>query len=496
MIPALHHEMWRDETRAWQIAAASPSVVSLYHNLRFEGTPMLWYLILWVLTNLTSNMLAMQIVHVVIAAGVVFVFALFAPFGRAIKALFAFGYFPFFEYATISRSYGLLFLLFLIGTAIASSSTPRPILLAIVLALLAQVSIWGAAFAALLMSCAALHWTIHRQRQSLWGLGIAATLTALACAIAYIQAKPGPGESFILFWSPGTSAADRLMGSVGTLWKGFIPLPAWQREFWNSNLLDHFYITQFLLACALLLLAMVSLLRQPIALLLLLIGLGGQIAFTYSKFTGQTRHHGQLFIVLIVAYWLAERWPKRTPPGRSLARVAEWFDRNRAAMLGSLLAIDVIGGIGANVADTVLPFSAGKATANYIRREFPPDVTLAGVEDYCMSPISAYLGREFYFPEERCFSPFNTQNDQARQAITHESFLDDLRMLTLTRHRDIVLVLSDANLLDPNRAEYDLEIPATAGAPRIMTHVKLMQQFANSTIPDERFTVYLFHRIE
>src|SRR5207244_5130316 len=121
----------------------------LYDNLRFEGTPMLWYLILWVLTKLTSNMLAMQIVHVVIAAGVVFVFALLAPFGRAIKVLFAFGYFPFFEYATISRSYGLLFFLFLIGTAIASSAMPRPFLLAMVLVLLSQVSIWGAAFAAL-----------------------------------------------------------------------------------------------------------------------------------------------------------------------------------------------------------------------------------------------------------------------------------------------------------------------------------------------------------
>src|SRR5438067_5704890 len=166
-----HHAMWRDETRAWQIAAASPTLAALRQNLRYEGTPMLWYLILWGLTRFTSNMLAMQIVHVLIAAGVVFVFALVAPFGRAIKTLFAFGYFPFFEYATVSRSYGLLFLLFLIGTAIAASARPRPFLLAMVLVLLSQVSIWGAAFAALLMVCAALQWTIyapHEQRGSRW----------------------------------------------------------------------------------------------------------------------------------------------------------------------------------------------------------------------------------------------------------------------------------------------------------------------------------------
>src|SRR5207248_5022451 len=131
-----------------------------------------------------------------------------------------------------------------------------------------------------------------------------------------------------------------------------------------------------------------------------------QIAFTYSKFCGQVRHHGQLFMVLIVACWLAERWPRRTPPARSVARVAEWFDRNRAAMLGSLLAIHVLAGIGANVADNLLPFSAGKETADYIRRELPADVTLAGVEDFCMSPVSAYLSREFYSPEMRSFAPF------------------------------------------------------------------------------------------
>src|SRR3954454_13361784 len=94
------HEMWRDETRSWQIAAQSRTLVDLWHNLRYEGTPLLWYLILWVLTKITWSLLAMQVLHVVIAAAVVLLFAWRAPFGRLIKSLFTFGYFPFFEYAT------------------------------------------------------------------------------------------------------------------------------------------------------------------------------------------------------------------------------------------------------------------------------------------------------------------------------------------------------------------------------------------------------------
>src|SRR5581483_5638410 len=140
------HAMWRDETRAWQIALASPTIAALHANLRYEGVPLLWYLILWVLTKITVNPIAMQLAHVVIAAGVVFTFLVAAPFGRAIKLLFTFGYFPFFEYATISRNYGLVFLFFLLGAVLLSGKHQRPILLAIVLALLAQVSIWGAGF--------------------------------------------------------------------------------------------------------------------------------------------------------------------------------------------------------------------------------------------------------------------------------------------------------------------------------------------------------------
>src|SRR5437763_7625843 len=67
-----HHAMWRDETRAWQIAAASPTLGALRQNLRYEGVPMLWYLILWPATKITANPLAMQLVHVLIAASVVF----------------------------------------------------------------------------------------------------------------------------------------------------------------------------------------------------------------------------------------------------------------------------------------------------------------------------------------------------------------------------------------------------------------------------------------
>jgi hypothetical protein len=201
-------------------------------------------------------------------------------------------------------------------------------------------------------------------------------------------------------------------------------------------------------------------------------------------------------MVLIVACWLAETWPKRMPPVKFVAHLADWFDRRRKAFLGAVLAVHVLAGVGVNIACMVLPFSAGKATAEYIQDNLPPNVTLAGVEDYCMAPVAVYVGREFYFPEMRRFAPYNTQDDKARLPVTHESFLEDLRLLTLTRNQDVILLLSDAKLLDANHREYDLDIPATPSAPRLLLHVTLLRQFTDSTVPDERYSVYRFHRVE
>src|SRR5215469_18650132 len=42
----LHHEMWRDEIQDWLLARDSNSVPRLFANLKYEGHPGLWYLLL------------------------------------------------------------------------------------------------------------------------------------------------------------------------------------------------------------------------------------------------------------------------------------------------------------------------------------------------------------------------------------------------------------------------------------------------------------------
>jgi hypothetical protein len=109
------HEMWRDEIDAWMAARNSSSVLELLSNVRYNGHPLLWYLILYILSHFTNSLFCMQALHLIIAFFSVFIFLSYSPFSRLQKVLFSFGYFPFYEYAIKSRNYGIgIFLIFLL----------------------------------------------------------------------------------------------------------------------------------------------------------------------------------------------------------------------------------------------------------------------------------------------------------------------------------------------------------------------------------------------
>src|SRR5688572_5900249 len=121
----LRHVMWRDEWRAWMIARNSASIAELVENLRYDGHPGLWYTILYALSRIERDPLAMKLAHVAIAGAAVWIVARHSPFTRLQRLLFAFGYFAFFEYATISRAYGLGLLLSVAACAVFVGHGPR-----------------------------------------------------------------------------------------------------------------------------------------------------------------------------------------------------------------------------------------------------------------------------------------------------------------------------------------------------------------------------------
>jgi len=477
------HEMWRDEWRWWQLALASPTFAEMRRNMQFEGAPGLWYGLLWCLSRLTANSLAMQVTHALIAAGTVFLFTLKAPFSRAVRLLFPFGYFTFFEYATISRNYALVFLLVIASTAVIAGPRLRPVLLSVLLGLLTQASIWGAGLAGILLLAALVQEWLRspEPRRICRAFAWPAVVVGAGCLVCVLASLPGPGSSFIARWPDDISLKDKLMTTVAGIWNGWFPLPRPTRHFWNTNLLDDHLNARFYASLVLFVVAALSLARRPAALMLLTGGTAGLMSFTLLQFVGATRHQGHLYMVLIAACWIAARSPRREAP-RILARPSAWLEPRLDRLLAVFLGVQAISGIACAVADHRLPFSASRQIAEYLRREWPDDVLIVGYDDYGLSPVAAILDRPIFSPETDGISKNFSQDDRARRKVTIERLAEQVERLRREADRPVLIVLTPRRKtdLDDWTREHDLAVPW-----------QLLVTFENSTVEDEGVTIFL-----
>ena len=96
-IRLFRHVMWRDELQAFMVAAASNTPLDLFAKLKYEGHPGLWHLLLWVITRFTTDPVAMQVLHLVIALGVWVLVWRLSPFRPVGKLLLLLSYYLFWE---------------------------------------------------------------------------------------------------------------------------------------------------------------------------------------------------------------------------------------------------------------------------------------------------------------------------------------------------------------------------------------------------------------
>jgi len=159
------HEPWADEAQAWMLAR-SLTVWQLFHTyLRYEGSPGLWHLLLWLLVRLHVSYTGMHWVCGLIAFGGISVLVLCSPLPRWIKLVLPFTYFLAFQYAVVARSYVLVPLLLF---SIAALWDRSPVLVAFLLGLLANTAGHAAAIA---IGFSLLYWIKRRHsatRSQLW----------------------------------------------------------------------------------------------------------------------------------------------------------------------------------------------------------------------------------------------------------------------------------------------------------------------------------------
>jgi hypothetical protein len=388
-----HHEMWRDELHCWLVARDSATPWDVVRNRAYDGHPPLWYLLLWVLEKTTHDPRSMQVVHIAIAAVVVWVFARFAPFGRLVRALFPFGYFLAYEYAALSRCYGLALLFALLLCVHHPRRIARPVATSLLLAALALTTTVATMVAAGYAAALTVQWiTMSRkgERPDLraW---IPIASAAIAGMGAAICAWP-PADSTVaqVKWPsrlPSDDAPTRLIA-------GLLPIPRVDFFFWNSNALLSFepfrrvaFVASLMLAAWL----VFVLSRDRGAAVLFGVGSVLLVVMFAGVYGGDVRHHGFFFVLFVMGAWMAALTPATTVEPQS-----RWSRMRRAALVPTLTAIllaHVPAAVIAIAYDYRYIFSSGRRAAEVLRAHGLADALLVAEVDYPAIAVIGHLGR-------------------------------------------------------------------------------------------------------
>lgn len=290
-----HHELWRDEVQAWLLARDSSSSLDLLSRQRYEGHPALWQLLLMPLTRAFHTPVAMQVLNLLVATTTVYLFVRWSPFTRLQKVLFGFGYFPFYEYAIISRSYGLSLLLLTVFCCLYPRRHRHFVLLALTLFLLCHTHVLSLIMVMVLFAGLCLERLFAKvgpdePRCNPLPFYAGCTVIALGIVTAVIQIMPPPDTGMCVGWQFGLSY-DALSRIAKAVIGGYLPVPTIGLSYWNHPLclerrLSPLNLFSSLAVLGYVVFVLAGLRRNLTALLVFAAGTAGLLAFFCVKHPG------------------------------------------------------------------------------------------------------------------------------------------------------------------------------------------------------------------
>lgn len=318
-----HHEIWLDEAQAWLIGGRADSLRDVFHGLRYEGHPPLWYLAIFAVSRVWASPVAMQVLSLLFISGAVFLVAWKSPFSRLQATLFAFGYFPLFEWGMVSRGYGLGLFCLAAYAAMRFAGVRTVPLLVLPLTLAALTSVYGLILAWALGLSLAISLLLPDPADNLdirpFPIAFGAGLLLLGTACAVFTMLP-PRDAAIALLSGDTARAAWAL--FAPFW-GFLPLPdPSSLQPWSSSL---FAGRPFLGELAytgggLMLVATTFVFAGRIAAqIAYLAGSSVLILFAWHVYAGGLRHHGHFLMLWLLCMWVAR------PSGPQIAAtVTSW----------------------------------------------------------------------------------------------------------------------------------------------------------------------------
>jgi hypothetical protein len=458
---AFFHEPWRDEIQAWLIATHAHSLTELYANCRYEGHPMLWHMLLYVLSQCTHDIVAMQLLSVCVTGISVFLLCWFSPLSWLQKTLFAFGFYPLFQYCILSRSYGLV-LLFMIGYLCVA---PQSILGWMLLACMANTSATGFVLA----SCFACALLVKE-----WNSGIAFTTNVnkhkWGILLSAWQIYPEPDNNY----SAGFSIA-RLKMVFSQLHDSYAYIAYWPDLLsWSTVYMRNMHYFDLVLSIALFLLFAGLFAQHKHILIFYISGTFCMVLLLAITNMFSARFIGHFYLILIASYWLLFQEQKIK------------YRQPLQLILTLVLGCQLVTSCGLLYADYTHSFSNGKKVAQYINEKQLRHYPVTGAADYTLSPLSYWLGKPLYYMESRAFGSFIVWNNARNQGLSPAVLLQQTDSLA-TCYEKVLVVLS-TELPTMNRSFKGFMRDSIASEH---TQWQLLQKMEGALVSDENYYLYL-----
>jgi len=411
LILLINHEPHRNEAQSWLIARDSPDLISMFKLAGYEGTPMLWHLMLRILIFFGLPYISMLILHFLINFSSVLLFYYFSPFNKLTRTLFIFGYFMIYEYNIIARNYAISVLFIFLMAVIYKDRFNKKYIYVILLGFLANTNIHSLIVALVLATIFFYEYLFifgeKNKRHSILIFVISIILIVLLPILQLLPPKDLQLSSTL--WNLSLTK-EHLKTLSFPLVDAFISIPEIKITFWNSRIIDY----PIYVAILIFFVSIIVLTRKIMPLITYLLSLLGLFSFFFLKGTGGMRHHGFIFIIWIFSLWIHHNYPQNL----SLFKNNKFYDAlfNCSKFFLILVLIShIVAGLIAGFYEIRYNFSNSKDAALFLKNIYNDGVFAAYDPEVTMS-ILPYLGSNssfFCFEKGYCsYIIWNTERDK------------------------------------------------------------------------------------
>lgn len=425
-IAAFCHAIGYEEGQAWLIARDSSSIPNLFHNIRYEGHPSLWYLLLYLPAHISWNPASMQAINYVLAIVEAALIFTESRLSRSMRSLLVFSYFVFFGYGALARSYMLTTLLLTAAARCLLGERKRSWLAIPLLALACNAHFFAIPIAGMLfvsLYCFAEPGSWKKPARLLREMTFWASSAVLAASVAaaYFTIRP-PADSFTPHYGTEKIAfVNRFLISFGSLWQAFVPvrtsyIPARFQGLLTPDSRPSWLAIAVSLTIIILL---ISAIRSDLARFFF-VGcvMIETLAFAFTVLRPRMHHLGFIYLALLIAL-LVDAHARLQ--GSAKLPLLVWTGRKALYLF---LTLVMLAGAWSFAASLRRPFSEGRETADWLKQSGYSGYPLVAERDSVSTSLLAHLHNDkAYHPECGCFESFilyNTGRKEGRIVTPEE----------------------------------------------------------------------------